>query len=179
MDGDRPAGLFALGAGHVNPERAINPGLIYDIQPDEYITHLCTLGYSRSDIFSITHRNVSCHDVLQKNRGFSLNYPSFSVIFRAGDRRKMMKRRVTNVGRPNSIYSLEMKAPEGVSMRVRPRRLIFKRTNQTLSYRVWFVSKRRMEDKNTRFAEGYLTWVERSSSYRVQSPISVTWTSTK
>ncbi|KAF5932817.1 hypothetical protein HYC85_028988 [Camellia sinensis] len=44
MDGDKPAGVFATGAGHVNPERAINPGLVYDIRPNEYITHLCTLG---------------------------------------------------------------------------------------------------------------------------------------
>ncbi|KAI3449829.1 hypothetical protein Pfo_006494 [Paulownia fortunei] len=179
LDGDKPAGLFAIGAGHVNPERAINPGLIYDIQPDDHITHLCTLGYSRSDIFSITHRNVSCHDILQKNKGFSLNYPSFSVIFRTGDRRKMIKRRLTNVGSPNSIYLLELKAPEGVNMRVRPRRLIFKHINQTLSYRVWFISKEIMKTKNTRFAQGHLTWVNRSSSYRVQSPISVTWSSTK
>lgn len=179
MDGDRPAGLFALGAGHVNPERAMNPGLIYDIKPEDHVTHLCTLGYSKSDVFSITHRNVSCHEILQKNRGFSLNYPSFSVIFRNGDTRKTVIRRVTNVGKPNSIYSVEMKAPEGVDMRVRPRRLVFKRANQTLSYRVWFTSKKRTGSKNTRFVEGHLAWVERRSSYRVQSPISVTWSSTK
>ncbi|KAL2238706.1 subtilisin-like protease SBT1.2 [Sesamum indicum] len=179
LDGDKPAGLFAIGAGHVNPERAINPGLIYDIQPDDHITHLCTLGYSRPDIFSITHRNVSCHAILQKNRGFSLNYPSFSVIFKKGETRKMVRRRLTNVGKPNSIYSLEMKAPEGVSMRVRPRRLIFKHINQTLSYRVWFISKKRMDIKNSGFGQGRLTWVSMSGSYRVQSPISVTWSSTK
>ncbi|GFP82971.1 subtilisin-like protease sdd1 [Phtheirospermum japonicum] len=177
MDGDERAGLFAIGAGHVNPERAINPGLIYDIKPDDHVTHLCTLGYSKSDIFSITHRNVSCRDILRKNKGFSLNYPSFSVIFKTGDKRKMVQRRVTNVGKPNSIYSLEMKAPEGVSVRVRPRRLVFKRMNQTLSYRVWFVSKKGTETKNTRFGQGHLAWVDKSGSYRVQSPISVTWTS--
>ncbi|GLT54084.1 hypothetical protein SLA2020_273130 [Shorea laevis] len=51
MDGDKPAGVFATGAGHVNPGKALDPGLIYDIQPDEYITHLCTLGYTTSEIF--------------------------------------------------------------------------------------------------------------------------------
>ncbi|KAL6564525.1 hypothetical protein OROMI_015975 [Orobanche minor] len=177
LDGDKPAGFFAIGSGHVNPRRAINPGMVYDIKPDDYITHLCMSGYSKSDIFSITQRNVSCHDKLRKNRGFSLNYPSFSVIFRTGDRKKMAKRRATNVGKPDSIYSLEMKAPDGVSMRVRPHRLIFKRINQTLSYRVWFVSRKGTESKNTRFGQGYLAWVDKSGSYRVQSPISVTWTS--
>ncbi|KAL8547879.1 hypothetical protein ACS0TY_007259 [Phlomoides rotata] len=179
MDGDKPAELFAIGAGQVNPERAINPGLIYDIQPDDHITHLCTLGYRRSEILSITHRNVSCHDVLRRNRGFSLNYPSFSVIFRKGETKKMVKRQLTNVGSPNSIYSLEMKAPEGVNMRVRPRRLIFKHVNQSLSYRVWFISKRRNRSKPTGFAQGNLMWVNRSSNNRVRSPISVTWSSTR
>lgn len=176
MDGDKPAELFAIGAGQVNPERAMNPGLIYDIKPDDHITHLCTLGYRRSEILSITHRNVSCHDVLRRNRGFSLNYPSFSVIFRKGETRKMVKRWLTNVGSPNSIYSLEMKAPEGVSMRVRPRRLIFKHINQTLSYRVWFISKKRNQ---TRFGQGNLMWVNQSSNNKVRSPIAVTWSSTR
>ncbi|XP_075481808.1 subtilisin-like protease SBT1.2 [Primulina tabacum] len=180
MDGDKPASLFAIGAGHVNPERAIDPGLIYDIQPNEHITHLCFLGYSRSDIFSITHKNVSCHEILQKNRGFSLNYPSFSVIFRPGALRKMFKRRLTNIGSANSIYSVEVTAPEGVSVKVRPQRLIFKQVNQTLSYKVWFISKKRMDIESTRFSQGYLTWVNhRTISYTVRSPIAVTWESRK
>ncbi|KAF5953224.1 hypothetical protein HYC85_011168 [Camellia sinensis] len=87
MNGYKPARVFATGVGHVNPERAINPGLVYDIRPDEYITHLCTLGYTKSEIFAITHRNGSCHETLLENRGFSLNYPSISVMFKPG---KMM-----------------------------------------------------------------------------------------
>ncbi|KAL2540700.1 Subtilisin-like protease SBT1.2 [Abeliophyllum distichum] len=180
MDGDKPAELFAIGAGHVNPERAINPGLIYNIQPNDYITHLCTLGYTRSEIFAITHRNTSCHDILHQNRGFSLNYPSFSVIFRQGETRKIIKRRLTNVGSPNSIYSVEVVAPEGVNVRVIPQHLIYKHTNQTLSYRVWFILRKRTRNGTTRYAQGRLTWVNRGNSFhRVQSPISVTWASKK
>ncbi|KAF2298925.1 hypothetical protein GH714_029156 [Hevea brasiliensis] len=37
----QPADIFATGAGHVNPSRANDPGLIYDIQPDDYIPYLC------------------------------------------------------------------------------------------------------------------------------------------
>lgn len=176
MDRNKPAAVFAMGAGHVNPGKAIDPGLIYDIKPDEYITHLCTLGYTRSEIFTITHKNVSCHELMQKNTGFSLNYPSISVIFRHGMMGKMIKRRVTNVGHANSIYSVEVAAPEGVKVRVKPHRLIFKHKNQSLSYRVWFISRKRIEDRKTSFAQGHLTWVDSShASYKVRSPISVTW----
>ncbi|XP_034692001.1 subtilisin-like protease SBT1.2 [Vitis riparia] len=176
MDSNKPAGVFAMGAGQVNPEKAIDPGLIYDIKPDEYITHLCTLGYTRSEIFAITHGNVSCHELVQKNKGFSLNYPSISVIFRHGMMSKMIKRRLTNVGVPNSIYSVEVVAPEGVKVRVKPHHLIFKHINQSLSYRVWFISRKRTGEEKTSFAQGHLTWVHsHHTSYKVRSPISVTW----
>ena len=176
MDGDIPARVFAIGAGHVNPGKAIDPGLIYDIRPDEYITHLCTLGYTTTEIFSITHRNVSCHEVLLMNRGFSLNYPSISVTFKHGMRIKMIQRRLTNVGSPHSIYSLKVTAPEGVKVRVKPHRLIFKHINQSLSYKVWFISRKSTGTETTRFAQGDLTWVHHNNSfYRVRSPISVTW----
>lgn len=180
MDGDKPAGLFAIGAGHVNPERAINPGLIYDIKPSDYIIHLCSLGYTRSEVFSITHRNVSCRDILKKNRGVTLNYPSMSIIFRPGMTRKIITRRVTNVGDPNSVYTVQVMAPEGVKVRVKPRQLTFKQTNQSLSYRVWFMSSKRTGKEKTvmNFSQGSLTWInKRERSYRVRSPISVIWRS--
>ncbi|XP_049411115.1 subtilisin-like protease SBT1.2 [Solanum stenotomum] len=180
MDGDTRAGLFAIGAGHVNPGRSDDPGLIYDINANDYITHLCTIGYKNSEIFSITHKNVSCHDVLQKNRGFSLNYPSISVIFKAGKTRKMITRRVTNVGSHNSIYSVEIVAPEGVKVRVKPRRLVFKHVNQSLSYRVWFISRKRIGTQRRSFAEGQLMWINSRDKYqKVRSPISVAWASKK
>lgn len=180
MDGDTPAGLFAIGAGHVNPGRSDDPGLIYDIIAKDYITHLCTIGYKNSEIFSITHKNVSCHDVLQKKRGFSLNYPSISVIFKAGKTRKMITRRVTNVGSPNSTYSVEIVEPEGVKVRVKPRRLVFKRVNQSLSYRVWFISRKRIGTQKRSFAEGQLMWINSRDKYqKVRSPISVAWASKK
>ncbi|KAL3531182.1 hypothetical protein ACH5RR_010504 [Cinchona calisaya] len=178
MDGDQPAGLFATGAGHVNPVRAINPGLVYDIQPMDYIIHLCTLGYTRSEVFSITHRNVSCHDIVQKSRGFSLNYPSISVTFRPRMTGKVIERQLTNVGSPNTIFSIEVMPPEGVKVRVKPRQLIFKHTNQTMSYRVWLISKKIIGKQGAEYAQGSLAWFNnRQRSNMVRSPISVTWAS--
>ncbi|CAL0326849.1 unnamed protein product [Lupinus luteus] len=178
LDEDKPAGAFALGAGHVNPQRALNPGLIYDIRPNDYINHLCSIGYTRSEIFSITHRNVSCNDIMKMNRGFSLNYPSISVMFKHGMRRNVFIRRVTNVGSANSIYSVEVVAPEGVKVIVRPKRLVFKQINQSLGYKVWFISRKNVGKGGDmmNFAEGSLTWIHsQNGSYRVRSPIVVTW----
>lgn len=177
MDGDKPAGVFAIGAGHINPVRAIDPGLIYDIRPEDYVTHLCTLGYTKSDILTITHRNVSCREILKMNRGFSLNYPSISVTFKHGKRSKMVRRRVTNVGSPNSTYLLEVMAPKEVRVIVKPQSLVFTDINQSLSFRVWFISRKRIRKDKMSFRQGHLAWVNsnNSSFHKVKSPISVTW----
>ncbi|GLJ40055.1 hypothetical protein SUGI_0820170 [Cryptomeria japonica] len=34
---------FDIGASHVDPEKAIDPGLIYNISWEEYTNYLCTL----------------------------------------------------------------------------------------------------------------------------------------
>ncbi|PIA40050.1 hypothetical protein AQUCO_02500044v1, partial [Aquilegia coerulea] len=176
MDGSKPAKLFAMGAGHVNPERAIDPGLVYNIMPDDYVTHLCTLKYTKSEIFTLTHRSVSCQEIMAKNRGFSLNYPSMSVIFKRNRKSKMVRRQLTNVGLLNSTYSVEVKAPEGVEIRVKPQTLTFSHLYQSVSYRVWLTSTRRKGIQGDTYTQGHLTWVHtQDSHYRVRSPISVTW----
>ncbi|KAL5990277.1 hypothetical protein ACLOJK_011174 [Asimina triloba] len=177
LDGSKSAGVFALGAGHVNPTRAIDPGLVYDIEPGEYITHLCTLGYTKAEIFTITHSTVDCQDALSKSRGFSLNYPSLSVIFKHGKTRKMITRRLTNVGPPNSTYSVQIVAPQGVKMRIRPVNLTFNHLYESKYYRIWFSSTKRVsKNEKVSYDEGHLTWMhDRQNHYRVRSPISVTW----
>ncbi|XP_010558849.1 PREDICTED: subtilisin-like protease SBT1.2 [Tarenaya hassleriana] len=175
MDGNKKAGLFAIGAGHVNPIKAMNPGLVYNIRTEDYITYLCSLSYTTSEILTITHKNVSCSEKLKRNPGFSLNYPSISVIFKRGETMQMITRHVTNVGSPNSIYSVEVKVPKGFKVIVKPKRLAFKRKFETLSYRAWFISKKMIGKKRVTFGQGDLTWVNsRNRGQRVRSPISIT-----
>ncbi|OEL32598.1 Subtilisin-like protease SBT1.2 [Dichanthelium oligosanthes] len=42
-----PADWFATGAGHVNPDKATDPGLVYDIAHNDYIGYLCGLYTSQ------------------------------------------------------------------------------------------------------------------------------------
>lgn len=39
------ASPFDYGAGHVNPNNAIDPGLVYDTTIDDYLNFLCAWGY--------------------------------------------------------------------------------------------------------------------------------------
>lgn len=108
-----PADIFATGAGHVNPSKANNPGLVYDIQPDDYIPYLCGLNYTDKQVGVIVQRKVNCSKVTSIAES-QLNYPSFSIIL--GSDTQTYSRTVTNVGQANSSYILEIVAPQGVGI---------------------------------------------------------------
>ncbi|WMV36891.1 hypothetical protein MTR67_030276, partial [Solanum verrucosum] len=68
--------LFATGAGHVNPSRASDPGLIYDIKHEDYVQYLCGLKYPNKAAYMSILRKVNC---LSKIAEAELNYPLFST----------------------------------------------------------------------------------------------------
>ncbi|KAL6902340.1 hypothetical protein ACP4OV_005216 [Aristida adscensionis] len=175
-DGGGRAGVFAMGAGHVNPARAVDPGLVYDIAPGDYVTHLCTLGYTHAEVFKITHAGVNCSAVLARSRGFSLNYPSISVALKKRATVAVLRRTVTNVGTPNSTYAVQVAAPPGVKVRVAPTTLAFAEFGEQRSFRVAIVAPP-SPAAGTDSAEGYLVWkqVGGQGKHVVRSPIAVTW----
>lgn len=69
----------AIGIGHVNPSRANNPRLIYDIQPNNYVSYLCGLNYTNDQIFKIVDYDVQCSKVSSIAQA-KLNYPSFFIL---------------------------------------------------------------------------------------------------
>ncbi|KAH7512675.1 subtilisin-like protease 3 [Ziziphus jujuba] len=174
-----PADVFAIGAGHVNPSKANDPGLVYDIQPDDYIPYLCGLKYTDKQVEVITKRSVKCCKV-ESIAETQLNYPSFSVIL--GTESLCFTRTVTNVGDAKSTYTLEKSVPPGMDTTVIPEKLVFSEINQKATYTVEFIPQSHKQfgeiypqshtGKNSkRYAEGYLRWV--SDKYSVRSPISI------
>ncbi|KAL9151572.1 hypothetical protein ABFS82_11G060400 [Erythranthe guttata] len=76
----RTADVFAVGAGHVNPPAALDPGLVYDISTRDYISYLCFL-YAEKQVAAIVNRKINCSG--SEYTGVpeaQLNYPSFSVV---------------------------------------------------------------------------------------------------
>ncbi|KAL5815320.1 hypothetical protein ACOSQ4_025961 [Xanthoceras sorbifolium] len=130
----QPADVFATGAGHVNPSRATDPGLVYDIQPDDYILYLCGLGYNNEEVRILAHRAVMCSNMTSIPEG-QLNYPSFSVTLGPS---QTFTRTVTNVGKANTSYYVMVVAPHGVEVSVKPSRLYFSNVNQKATYSVTF-----------------------------------------
>ncbi|XP_047948293.1 subtilisin-like protease [Salvia hispanica] len=161
-----PADIFATGSGHVNPSRAQDPGLVYDIQPQDYLSYLCGLGYTDRQVERFLHRRVNCA-VESKIAEAELNYPSFSIIFSGRSTSQVYTRTVTNVGDPDSSYEVEISPPNGVEVSVEPATLDFSETEHKLQYKVTFSRL----TPNTDFVEGFLKWT--SPNHSVRSPIVV------
>ncbi|KAF1870398.1 hypothetical protein Lal_00003604 [Lupinus albus] len=157
------------GAGHVDPQKALSPGLVYDASTNDYITFLCSLNYTLEHVQVIAQDpNINC------SRKFSdpgqLNYPSFSILFANKKRVVRYTRTLTNVGDANSIYNVAIEGPPTVSITVKPDKLVFQKVLEKKRYTVTFVSKKRNAIKA---ASGSITWS--NSQHQVRSPIAYTW----
>ncbi|CAN1236743.1 Subtilisin-like protease SBT1.1 [Linum grandiflorum] len=160
------ATVFAFGSGHVDPERASDPGLIYDVSPEDYLNHLCSISAVMSG------KSFNCSD-LDRAAG-DLNYPSFAVGFKKGKlgiQSLRFKRTATNVGKSGGRYEVKVEEPVGVTVKVEPKVLEFAKSGERLSYEVEFVSGG--DDSGLGEAFGRVVWS--SGKYSVRSPIAVSW----
>ncbi|KAH0451134.1 hypothetical protein IEQ34_018433 [Dendrobium chrysotoxum] len=164
------AGYFALGAGHVNPTRADDPGLVYDLQPGDYVPYLCGLGYTDKQVSTITRQSVEC-SVFEAMVAEELNYPSISVAM-GSNMEKTVMRTVRNVGEEEAVYSVQVRAPEGVEVTVYPEKLGFSELKQNRSFNIYFSTGNVGERRGT-VAQGQLKWV--SNKHIVRSPLLISF----
>uniref|UniRef100_A0A453J6V8 Subtilisin-like protease n=1 Tax=Aegilops tauschii subsp. strangulata TaxID=200361 RepID=A0A453J6V8_AEGTS len=162
----RRASFFTMGAGYVNPSRAVDPGLVYDLSPNDYIPYLCGLGYGDDGVKEIVHRRVDCAK-LKPITEAELNYPS--LVVKLLSQPITVRRTVKNVGKANSVYTAVVDMPKEVSVTVRPPMLRFSKVDERQSFTVTV----RWAGKQPAVAgaEGNLKWV--SPEHVVRSPIVV------
>ncbi|KAK3153625.1 hypothetical protein QOZ80_2BG0178550 [Eleusine coracana subsp. coracana] len=168
--GGSPANPFSFGAGHVDPQKALSPGLVYDISTKDYVDFLCSLKYTPLHIQVITKMsNVSCP---KRFRPGDLNYPSFSVVFKQKSKRAVrFRRELTNVGPAMSVYNVKISSPASVSVSVKPSRLRFKKVGEKQRYYVTFSPKSVQGREKPDF--GWISWV--NDEHVVRSPVAYTW----
>ncbi|XP_072959155.1 subtilisin-like protease [Typha angustifolia] len=159
-----PATSFSMGAGHVNPSRADEPGLVYDTMGKQYIAYLCGLGYTDKQIEYITQNKTDCSKS-GSITGAELNYPSFMIELESNSV-VTVNRTVTNVGEEGSKYTAKVDVPKGASVTVSPKTLKFSKVKEKKSYQV---TVRWGSNGETSLVEGSLKWV--SDKYVVRSPI--------
>lgn len=163
---------LATGSGLLNPTKALNPGLIYDINEESYIKFLCKEGYGGSNISKITGKNVNCSN-LEKAKGTDgLNYPSMHIqIEDTTHISAVFYRTVTYVGEGKSVFKAEIRSPEDLTVRVSPDTLNFIEPKQELSFNVTLKGKF-MEGKANKYLSALLTWRD-DAKRSVRSPILV------
>ncbi|KAG6405341.1 hypothetical protein SASPL_132930 [Salvia splendens] len=113
-----PATPFDLGAGLINPSRAIDPGLIFDASFRHYLEFLCAVP--GVDDMSIKRAvGVGCPPPDERMEWCSdLNMASVTVSNLVGTRK--VTRRVTNVGGAEERYRVVVRPPLGVKVSVVP-----------------------------------------------------------
>ncbi|CAK9162092.1 unnamed protein product [Ilex paraguariensis] len=170
----KPSTPYDFGAGHLNLDLAMDPGLVYEITNDDYVHFLCSIEYGPKTIQVITRSPVNCP--MKKPLPENLNYPSFAALFSSSSMRVSSKtffRTVTNVGERNAVYRVKVEAPQGVTVSVKPARLVFSEGVTKLSYFVTLT----VDSKNLVLGDsgavfGSLSWMD--GKHVVRSPILVT-----
>ncbi|CAL5345509.1 unnamed protein product [Camellia sinensis] len=166
-------GALGSGSGQINPTRAIDPGLVYDIQMSSYLSFLCREGYNSSTIRLLTggKKLYNCSSFKPAQGTDGLNYPSMHTQVASGNSSisAVFYRTVTNVGYGNSVYVARVKLPKGLDVTVVPKTLSFKRRHQKKSFKV--VLRGKFMNDRAWVLSALLEWSD--SKHTVRSPILV------
>ncbi|URD92220.1 Subtilase family [Musa troglodytarum] len=109
---------FDFGGGHIDPNRAADPGLVYDVDPKDYFKYFHCTNISSKPCELVNHRL------------YHLNLPSISIPD-LKNTPVTVWRSVTNVGDANSTYEAMVQSPPGVIMTVEPSLIRFNSSRTT------------------------------------------------
>ncbi|KAK6160017.1 hypothetical protein DH2020_003398 [Rehmannia glutinosa] len=158
---------FSYGAGHIDPVKAVDPGLVYETFTDNYIKMFCGLGYDSAKLSKIFGVNITC-SAGQHGRSKDLNYPSMtSYINTSVTFSEYFTRTVTNVGLANSTYKVTTSTRPDYNITVTPNILTFGATNEKKSFDVIISGK----INNGKMVSALLEWSD--GVRKVRSPIVV------
>ncbi|KAL4599122.1 hypothetical protein ACB092_11G104600 [Castanea dentata] len=118
-------GEFAFGAGHINPVKAIEPGLVYETLKEDYIKMLCSIKIC---FFGTCPKGV-------KGSPKDLNYPSMQALVESDNSFTVeFPRTVTNVGPAGSTYKAKVNTDSHINVSVKPSTLSFKSSGEKKSF---------------------------------------------
>jgi subtilisin family serine protease len=143
---------FAFGAGLVRPEKALDPGLVYDSGSRQWRAFLCA-------------GEAGCPLQAQRWAAGDINQPAIAVGKFVG--RQTVRRTVTHVGEHAAEYSVAIHAPPGIRVEVSPREF----TLAPGASRTFTVRFTRREASLGRYVFGSLVWSD--GAHAVRSPIAL------
>ncbi|XP_040377634.1 subtilisin-like protease SBT3.18 [Oryza brachyantha] len=159
---------FDVGAGHVDPLRALDPGLVYDVGARDHVLFLCSLGYTRAQIRQMVlpspALDTSCGGAAPE---YDLNYPA--IVLPHLNATVTVKRTVTNVGaRRDAVYRAAVVSPQGARAAVWPPALAFSPYRDVASY---YVTVTPAKLSRARYDFGEIVWSD--GYHRVRTPLVV------
>ncbi|KAK7306427.1 hypothetical protein VNO77_44366 [Canavalia gladiata] len=157
-----PATPFAMGAGHFLPEKAADPGLVYDASYMDYILYTCSLGVTQK-------LNISYNCPKSLPEPFQLNYPSIQI--NRLNNTATIKRTVTNVGRSTSVYKFSAISPKEYSITATPNILKFNAIGEQLNFTITVTANNNHSPDQYYF--GWYAWTD--EHHVVRSPVAVSF----
>ncbi|VAH24869.1 unnamed protein product [Triticum turgidum subsp. durum] len=188
----RAATPFSYGSGHMNPARALDPGLVYDTTTHDYLNFICSMRPTNTQgllpvslplpleelwtVLSCVFRGTDSNPFKcskDDNHPKDLNYPSISAPCLPSSGSFTVKRRVRNVGGGAASYTVSITQPPGVMVTVNPSTLSFDGENpeEEKHFKVTFQVHDPVEAANHVF--GGIEWSD-GKNHHVWSPIVAT-----
>lgn len=175
-DSNTEASPFSYGAGEIRPNRAIDPGLVYDLSVNDYLDFLCGTGYNSTMVKKVSEdKDYEC-----PKGGFNLlnfNYPSISIPGKHLINSSCMvivTRKLKNVGKPGT-YAARVHQPSGYSVAVEPSVLTFQIIGEEKSFKLTFKAKscnlNSIFEREGVYTSGVLIWSD--GKHYVRSPMVV------
>ncbi|KAE8791900.1 Subtilisin-like protease [Hordeum vulgare] len=182
---------FSYGSGHVNPVRALDPGLVYDTTIHDYANFICSmrptdtqgllpvpLPLGLEELWTLLIRVFRGADSdpfkcsKDNNHPEDLNYPSISAPCLPTSGSFTVKRRVKNVGGGAASYTVRITQPAGVTVTVNPSTLSFDGKNPEEEKHFMVTLKVYNADMAADYVFGGIGWVD--GKHYVWSPIVAT-----
>lgn len=151
-----PLVIFRQGAGHVVPNNAADPGLVFDSNVNDWLAFLCgtTTGVNPSTCSTLGGLGYSFD-------ASDMNTASIAIGDLAGV--QTVKRRVTNVGQGKTTYTASLAGMTGFDVVISPSSLTLN-PGETKQFTVSFT---RTSATLNAYTGGQLTWTDGTHNVRV------------